>query len=89
MEIRGARVIEGVAYVQHAIIGGSVQGKKGLLQNFELGGHKMDHIEVQFATEAKGVFANAYTDGNVGTGLLEPFVLVFDYQQTRMAFVKR
>jgi hypothetical protein len=70
-------------------VGGSVQGKQGLLQNFELGGHKMDHIEVQFATEAKGVFANAYTDGNIGTELLEPFILVFDYQQTRIAFVKR
>lgn len=70
-------------------VGGAIAAKKGLMQWVELGGHRMENVEVSFATETKGVFGGAYTDGNVGTELLDPFTLVFDYQNTRIAFLKR
>ncbi len=70
-------------------VGGQVAAKAGVLQTMELGGEEFTHLDVKFATEPKGVFNDAYTDGNVGNDLLKPFKLVFDYQNLRLAFVKR
>ncbi|MFT3880830.1 MAG: retropepsin-like aspartic protease [Gemmatales bacterium] len=70
-------------------VGGNVSAKSGKLKYFELGGHRTDDIEVTFATTAKGAFNSADTLGNIGGDLLKPFKLVFDYQNKRIAFIKR
>lgn len=70
-------------------VGGNVSAKSGKLKYFELGGHRTDDIEVTFATTAKGAFNSADTLGNIGGDLLKPFKIVFDYQNKRIAFVKR
>lgn len=70
-------------------VGGMVQAKKGKLKYFELGGHRVENIEATFATANKGAFNSADTLGNIGSDLLKPFKLVFDYQNKRIAFVKR
>ncbi len=70
-------------------VGGAVAMKAGLLRSFTLGGHRSEDLPAQFALEAKGVFADATTDGNIGGKLLEPFVLVFDYPNQRIAFLRR
>jgi len=70
-------------------VGGNVTAKSGKLKYFELGGHRTDDIEVTFATTAKGAFNSADTLGNIGGDLLKPFKIVFDYQNKRIAFMKR
>lgn len=70
-------------------VGGFVPAKAGVLEWFELGGTRIDGVKADFATEAKGAFAEPRTIGNIGTKLLEPFVLVLDYPHGRMAFVPR
>lgn len=70
-------------------VGGRVKARKGKLAWFDLGGHRMSDIEAEFATEPTGVFGDADTFGNIGTRLLAPFRLVFDYPNGRIAFIKR
>lgn len=70
-------------------VGGSVAVKRGRLAWFELGGHRTENVLVEFATEAKGVFADPHSLGNIGGVLLAPFVLVTDYGNERIAFVPR
>jgi hypothetical protein len=50
---------------------------------------RLEKVDATFALEAKGAFANAAKAGNIGTAMLEPFVLVFDYPKERISFVKR
>lgn len=70
-------------------VGGMVKSKKGTLKYFEIGGHRMDNIEATFAITDKGAFNSADTLGNIGGDLLRPFKMVFDYQNKRIAFIKR
>ncbi|HQR07571.1 MAG TPA: retropepsin-like aspartic protease [Gemmatales bacterium] len=70
-------------------VGGNVTAMSGKLKYFELGGHRTDDIEATFATTTKGAFNSADTLGNIGGDLLKPFKIVFDYQDKRIAFVKR
>ncbi len=70
-------------------VGGNVSAKSGKLKYFELGGHRTEDIEATFATTAKGAFNSDDTLGNIGGDLLKPFKIVFDYQNKRIAFVKR
>ncbi len=70
-------------------VGGNITAKKGKLKYFELGGHRTNDIEVTFATANKGAFNSSDTLGNIGGDLLKPFKMVFDYQNKRIALVKR
>lgn len=70
-------------------VGGFVEARSGTLEWFELGGRRLESVEVAFATGRVGAFADAYTDGNIGGDLMLPFRLVFDYAGRRMAFVPR
>lgn len=70
-------------------VGGMVKARKGMLKYFELGGHRMENVEATFATSNTGAFNSADTFGNIGGEFLKPFKIVFDYQNKRIAFVKR
>jgi hypothetical protein len=70
-------------------VGGASPGRTGTLEWFELGGRRFEKPTVGFATAREGAFADDYTVGNIGTGLLSAFVLVFDYPSGRLAFVPR
>jgi hypothetical protein len=70
-------------------VGGFVAAKQGTVAWFEIGGVRTEDVPAKFAIEAKGTFADAKKDGNIGVELLRPFVLWFDYAGERMAFVKR
>ena len=70
-------------------VGGLVSAKLGDLAWFEIGGHRMERVAAVFAVQAKGAFANPYTLGSIGGGLVRPFVLVLDYQKGRIAYVAR
>jgi hypothetical protein len=70
-------------------VGARVKVRKGKLKYFELAGHRMDDVVAEFAIENKGAFSSADTMGNIGGALVKPFRIVFDYQNKRIAFIKR
>lgn len=70
-------------------VGGMVKVKKGKLKYFQIADEKFENVEVTFATASQGAFNSADTMGNIGGDLVKPFKLVFDYQNKRIAFVRR
>lgn len=70
-------------------VGGSVEGRAGKLAWFEIGGKRHENINVSFATQPKGAFANPYVTGNLGGGFIKPFNLILDYQGGRIAYIER
>jgi hypothetical protein len=70
-------------------VGGMMSAKQGRIEWFELAGERFENPSVTFSQAESGPLAEAYTVGNIGQGFLRPFKLVFDYQNRRMAFVKR
>jgi hypothetical protein len=70
-------------------VGGRIKTREGKLSYFELAGQRFDNVVATFALESKGAFNSADTMGNIGGALLKPFRIVFDYQNKRIAFVKR
>ncbi len=70
-------------------VGGFVNARKGTLDWFELGGVRREKIPVEFAMEAKGTFADAAKDGNIGADMLKAFTLVLDYPHKRIAFQRK
>jgi hypothetical protein len=70
-------------------VGGYVAAKKGEIEWIEIGGRRYENIPALFATEARGAFADSRKQGNIGAELLRKFTLVFDYPESRMAFIPR
>lgn len=70
-------------------VGGFVAARAGNLAWFDIGGTRIENVHAEFATEAKGAFAEAHTLGNIGTKVLRSFVIVLDYPHGRIAFVPR
>ncbi len=70
-------------------VGGFVATKNGKIASFELAGLRLTDVEATFQVEAKGVGAEDGRDGSIGTKLLEPFLLTFDYAGERISFRPR
>jgi hypothetical protein len=70
-------------------VGGMAPERVGELEWFELGGHRFQKPRVAFSQAKTGAFADEYAAGNIGTGFLEPFRIVFNYPQKKIALVKR
>jgi hypothetical protein len=70
-------------------VGGFTGGRSGRLAWFEVGGRRFEDQKVQFSQAKTGAFATPEIDGNLGTALLAPFVLLFDYRSQRLGFVAR
>lgn len=70
-------------------VGGMQQERAGLLDWFELAGHRFDKPRVTFSQAKTGAFADEYLAGNIGAGFLTNFKLVFDYPHSRLALVKK
>lgn len=68
-------------------VGGFIAAKTGAVAWFELGGVRRENLPSSFAMEAKGTFAEADKDGNIGADLLRPFTMVLDYPGKRAAFI--
>lgn len=68
---------------------GKEAAKKGRLKYFEIGGHRHEDVEALFHTSETGPSSDHGTIGSIGVELLKPFQIVFDYQNRRIAFVKR
>ena len=70
-------------------VGGSAPVYSGRIAWFELAGHRFEGPTVDFATADTGALSDRYLAGNLGQTFLEPFRLVFDYPNERIAFVPR
>ena len=70
-------------------VGGSSVTYTGKLEWFELAGKRFEQPTVGFSTAEVGGLADRYTAGNLGQAFLEPFTLVLDYPNERIAFVPR
>lgn len=70
-------------------VGGFVAVRSGELAWIEIAGKRMEKMEADFATEAKGAFADPWALGNIGGGLLRSWVLVMDYTKGRIGFIER
>lgn len=69
-------------------VGGSADTRDGVLEWFELAGHRFEGRYVQFSLAEHGAFADRYTLGNIGQDFLAPFRMVLDYPNDRLAFVE-
>jgi hypothetical protein len=70
-------------------VGGMRESRRGKIDYFELAGHRFDKPDASFSIAKDGAFHDHWLVGNIGQVFLEPFVLVFDYPNSRMAFVPR
>src|SRR5262249_38935182 len=61
----------------------------GKLGWFELAGHRFESPDVVFALDREGPLGDDYVEGNLGVEFLKPFRIVLDYQQERVALVRR
>ena len=68
-------------------IGGRVNTRDGDLSWLDWGGRRLQQVPAQFLIEERGVGADPFRDGVVGTDLLERSVVVFDMSQGRIAFL--
>lgn len=69
--------------------GGEVALRVGKLPFFKLGRKTFDRPEAEFSHARVGVMADRFLVGNIGLPFLRPFKLVFDYGNSRIAFVPR
>ena len=70
-------------------VGGMQEAKSGKIDWFELAGHRFEKPTVTFSTTKVGAFHNFWLVGNIGQKFMDPFVMVFDYPESRMAFVPK
>ena len=70
-------------------MGGFVAGKRGKISSLELGGVTFENVPADFALEAKGSFADADKDANIGTDILKRFVLITDYPNHRIGLIPK
>ncbi len=73
--------------VQMGGVGGNMSAEAGTLEWFELAGKRYAKPRVTFVKGNSGPLADPYTDGNIGMQFLAPFKMVFDYSNSRIAFV--
>lgn len=70
-------------------VGGFVAAKRGSVRDFVFGDVRRDEVKADFAIEAKGNYADASRDGNIGAGLLRHFLITLDYAGERIALRER
>ena len=69
-------------------VGGLSPAREGVIEYFEVGGHTFAPLPVSFSLAEVGSFADTNTVGNIGMNVLQPFVVVLDFTNRRIAFVE-
>ena len=64
-----------------------MQAAPGHLQSFQLGKSVFEKVPVLFSRAGKGFSAESYYAGNIGSGMLSRFRIVFDYQRKQVMVV--
>ncbi|MFT7679184.1 MAG: hypothetical protein ACI8QC_003184 [Planctomycetota bacterium] len=70
-------------------VGGSGTASAGTVDWFEVGGHRTNNLPVVFSHTKVGVFSSTYALGNLGSKMLEPFRITFDYRHKRICLQPR
>ncbi len=70
-------------------VGGMMEMHSGVLEWFELDGHRWEQVPISVAGEAQGVLADEAVAGLIGTGLLSPYRVLIDYPNKRIALVEK
>ena len=73
--------------IEQAGVGGNSESLTGEISWFQLGGHKFVNPRAVFSQNKVGVFSDRYLAGNIGEDLLSPFDVIFDYANSRIAFL--
>jgi hypothetical protein len=60
-------------------VGGGVRSKVAPATTLTLGGFEIPGVVVAIGMQEKGAFADRYTGGNIGGGVLKRFTVTFDY----------
>jgi hypothetical protein len=69
-------------------VGGAVAARSGAVRSFALGPVRLENVEANFVTEAKGSSGDVRRDGRIGVGLLKDVVMTLDYAGGRIWFRK-
>lgn len=69
-------------------LGGPVQGLRGSIRWFEVGGSRLRDVPVTLVEAAPAAYGAASPDGYLGLGLLGSFRVVFDLPHERVAFLE-
>ncbi len=69
-------------------VGGLVRMQQGTLAWFELGGRRFENPVVGFSQALQGAYTDEYVAGNIGTGFMKPFKVVFHYPEKKIAFLR-
>jgi hypothetical protein len=70
-------------------VGGMGKASTGNLEWFEIAGSRIEPLPVTFSQTDVGAFSSAHALGNLGSTMLKPFRIVFDYPDSRIALVPR
>ena len=70
-------------------VGGSGKASAGNLEWFEIGGQRIEPLWATFSQTEVGVFSSSQALGNLGTKMLDPFLVVLDYPSSRLALLPR
>jgi hypothetical protein len=60
-------------------IGGETQSYRTSLDELEIGGTSLYHVDTDVMLATSGAFADRFDAGNLGLGVLKNFVVTFDY----------
>jgi len=63
---------------------GEITGYTGRVKSFELGGQTFNNIPTSFPDESLGVGRSDGRNGNLGSGLLRRFKVIYDYSRKQM-----
>lgn len=63
---------------------GDITGYAGRVKSFELGGQTFQNVPTSFPDESLGVGRNDGRNGNLGSGLLRRFKVIYDYSRKQM-----
>ncbi len=69
--------------------GGTIAMEVGTIEWFEIAGNRVEHPPTVFCRDPRGALADPNSCGNLGGGVLKPFILAFDYQRSRVGFIPR
>jgi len=63
---------------------GEITGYTGRVKSFELGGQTFNNVPTSFPDESLGVGGSNGRNGNLGSGLLRRFKVIYDYSRKQM-----
>lgn len=70
-------------------VGGSVGGKNALANNFRMGDIVFDSLRIFIPDTAPGILGSRDIAGNIGNRILENSLLLLDYRNSRLIFMKK